>query len=125
MIGYVTLGTNDLDRSGRFYDQLFEMLGAKRVHSDEASIAWASGVHSTIFVVLYPVNGERATAGNGTMIALNADSIEQVDALYRQSILIGATNEGAPGIRSGGYYCAYVRDPDGNKLNFHCNPDHT
>lgn len=125
MIGYITLGSNDIKRSGEFYDQIFKILGAKRIHQDETSIAWAADSESVIFTTIYPANGELATAGNGTMIALKANSQEQVDSLYKKALSIGASDEGAPGIRSGGFYCSYVRDLDSNKLNFHFNPNAT
>ncbi|MBU3020470.1 VOC family protein [Aestuariibacter sp. A3R04] len=123
MIGYITCGTNDIIRSGEFYDQIFELLGAKRIHTDESSIAWARDGGEIIFTTILPVNGRQATAGNGTMIAFRANSTEHVQALYRRSLDIGASDEGAPGIRSGGFYCAYIRDLDNNKLNFHFNPN--
>ncbi len=125
MIGYITLGSNDIHRSGEFYDQIFEMLGAKRIHEDNTSIAWAKDGDSVIFTAIYPANGEAATAGNGTMIALRTNAKEEVEALYKKALSIGGSDEGAPGIRSGGFYCSYIRDPDGNKLNFHFNPNIT
>jgi len=123
MIGYITLGSNDIKRSGEFYDQIFKVLGAKRIHEDVASIAWATDSKSVIFTTISPANGEPATAGNGTMIALSANSQEQVESLYEKALSLGASDEGAPGIRSGGFYCSYVRDLDNNKLNFHFNPN--
>lgn len=123
MIGYVTCGTNDIVRSGEFYDQIFAIMGAKRVHTDKTSIAWKREGETVIFVVVNPFDGQSASFGNGTMVAFCAFSKEQVDTLYRKAVSLGASDEGAPGIRSGGYYCAYVRDLDGNKLNFHYNPN--
>ena len=122
MIGYITLGTNDVEKSGEFYDQIFDILEAKRVYDEKSCIAWAKDNSSVIFTVLTPQNGEPASAGNGTMIAIQATSQAQVDALYKKALSIGASDEGAPGLRSGGYYCAYVRDFDSNKINFHVNP---
>ncbi|MCC2607580.1 VOC family protein [Planctobacterium marinum] len=125
MIGYITLGTNDVLNGGIFYDQLFAILGAKRVYDQANCIAWAKDDASVIFTLLNPENGQQATAGNGTMIAFQAASQAQVESLYYKALEIGASDEGAPGIRSGGFYCAYIRDLDGNKLNFHFNPNGT
>lgn len=122
MVGYVMYGTNDLAKSSVFYDQIFELLGARRIHEDSKSIAWAKEGESVIFVLTLPVNKLSATSGNGTMIALCAESKAKVDELYGKAIELGASDEGAPGMRSGGFYCAYVRDLDSNKLNFHFNP---
>lgn len=71
-----------------------------------------------MFSVIKPYDGNPATVGNGTMIALAADSTKQVDALHAKALLLGADDEGAPGMRQSGFYCAYARDLDGNKLNF-------
>ena len=123
MIGYVTCGTNDIVRSGEFYDQIFAMLGAQRVHSDDTSIAWKRKDNTVVFAVVHPFDGKPASFGNGTMVAFCTSSKEQVNALHQKALDLGASDEGAPGIRSGGFYCAYVRDMDGNKLNFHFNPN--
>lgn len=122
MIGYVTLGSNDLEMTRRFYDPLMEMLGATRIFESETFFAWSTGDGTPILAVGKPFDGNAATHGNGTMIALIASSREQVDRLHKKALELGGKNEGEPGIRSGGNYCAYFRDPDGNKLNFHCKP---
>ncbi|EWH10231.1 glyoxalase/bleomycin resistance protein/dioxygenase [Catenovulum agarivorans DS-2] len=123
MIGYITLGSNDIDRAGAFYEQIFKIMDVKKIFTDERSIAWAKDKKSVIFTIIRPYNGEMASVGNGTMVALQASSKQQVDQLYAKSLALGASDEGAPGIRSGGFYCAYIRDLDGNKLNFHFNPN--
>ncbi|TQV77180.1 VOC family protein [Aliikangiella marina] len=122
MVGYITLGVSDVSKSGNFYEQLFAMLGAKRVFDETSCIAWAKDENSVIFTILTPENGQPATAGNGTMIALQAESELQVDSLHKKALDLGASDGGAPGLRAGGYYCAYIRDFDGNKINFHFNP---
>jgi len=122
MIGYITLGVSDVFESGNFYEELFLILGAKRVFEQASCLAWAKDDSSAIFTILTPENGLLPTAGNGTMIALQAESEMQVDSLYEKALELGALDEGAPGLRSGGYYCAYIRDFDGNKINFHYNP---
>lgn len=118
MIGYVTLGTNDMARAARFYDGLLGAMGARRAMESETFIAWFVKPGSPGVSVIKPFDGKVATAGNGTMVALVVDSREKVDALHRKALELGAKNEGDPGQRGQGFYAAYFRDLDGNKLNF-------
>jgi predicted lactoylglutathione lyase len=119
MIGYVTLGTNDLDRAARFYDALLAEIGAGRYMADDRFVAWAVAPDKPALGVIKPYDGKPATVGNGTMVAMVVDSPAKVDALYKKAMELGATDEGAPGPRGGsGFYAAYFRDLDGNKLNF-------
>jgi predicted lactoylglutathione lyase len=67
--------------------------------------------------VILPFDGRAATPGNGTMVALAADSTEGVDRVHRKAMSLGAKDEGAPGPRGQGFYAGYFRDLDGNKLN--------
>ena len=120
MIGYTTLGSNDLLKAKAFYGPILELFGAKQVFDSDAFLAWNNGAGSPMFAVMKPYNKEQATAGNGTMIALLSSSPEEVDKLHAKALALGAVNEGDPGPRKGGYYCAYFRDLDGNKLNFYC-----
>ena len=120
MIGYITLGTNDLTRAVAFYDELFASLGAGRFMEDEKFVAWAIAPGQPAFSVTLPFDGQAATAGNGTMIALAVDAHEKVDALYAKAMSLGAGDEGKPGLRGDGFYAAYFRDLDGNKLNVFC-----
>ena len=120
MIGYVTLGTNDIERAAQFYDQLLAEVGAKRFMELETFIAWAASPQGGGLCVTKPFDGNAATVGNGVMVALRMDSNEKVDALYRKAIELGAEDEGAPGPRGDGFYAGYFRDPDGNKLNAFC-----
>jgi catechol 2,3-dioxygenase-like lactoylglutathione lyase family enzyme len=117
MIGYVTLGTNDLPRAAAFYDALLGELGAKRTMDFGTFILWGTGRGPGLAVTL-PYNKQPATVGNGVMVALAVDSKEKVDALYRKAMALGATDEGKPGPRADNFYAAYFRDLDGNKLNF-------
>jgi len=117
MIGYVTLGTNDIERASDFYDQLLAELGAKRILQTETFIAWATSPQGPALSVTKPFDGNAATVGNGVMVALAMDSSDKVDTLYRKAIELGATDEGAPGPRGDNFYAGYFRDPDGNKLN--------
>ena len=120
MIGYVTLGTNDLERAAQFYDQLLAELGAKRFMDTDTFIAWVASPNGAAMSVTKPFDGNPATVGNGVMVALRMDSNEKVDAFYRKAIELGAKDEGAPGPRGAGFYAGYFRDPDGNKLNAFC-----
>jgi len=117
MIGYVTVGTNDIARAAAFYDALLGELGAKRAMQMETFIAWATGAGMPMFFVIKPFDKNPATVGNGVMVALAASSKAQVDALYRKALELGATDEGKPGPRGDGFYAGYFRDLDGNKLN--------
>jgi catechol 2,3-dioxygenase-like lactoylglutathione lyase family enzyme len=120
MIGYVTLGTNDLPRATAFYDKLLGALGAKRVYENERGIAWGTSMQAPSLGVMTPFDGKAATRGNGTMVALVVDSTAKVDALYKLAMELGGTDEGGPGPRGDGFYAAYFRDLDGNKLNVFC-----
>ncbi len=121
MIGYITVGTNNLERSASFYDPLFSNLGANRAMETDDFIAWSNADNSPMFSIHTPADGQRATVGNGVMIAILAKNSAQVDTIYNQAITLGATDEGKPGSRGdSGFYAAYFRDLDGNKLNIHC-----
>lgn len=122
MIGYVTLGTHDLERARAFYDDLLGLLGATRVYDFDRGTAWGTSQTGASLGVLLPFNGEAASPGNGNMVALAVDQTAKVDALYARALELGATTEGAPGDRGGGFYAAYFRDLDGNKLNCFCMP---
>ncbi len=125
MIGYVTLGTNDLPRAVAFYDALFGSVGIGRFMEEENYfVAWAPTPDSPSVAVSVPFNKEPATVGNGVMVALFRESPEEVDAIYSKALELGATDEGKPGFRpegnTSGFYAGYFRDLDGNKLNAFC-----
>ena len=120
MIGYVTLGTNDLPRALGFYDALLGTIGAKRVFENDRGVAWGTSEQSPSLAVMKPFDGRAATSGNGTMVALAADSNEKVDAVHALAMRLGARDEGKPGPRGDGFYAAYFRDLDGNKLACFC-----
>lgn len=117
MIGYITVGTNDWDRALAFYDALLNEFDATRSMETDSFVAWSAPSGSTAFVLHKTANGLPATYGNGTMIALAARDKEQVDAVYRRALELGAIDEGAAGPRGEGFYAGYFRDQDGNKLN--------
>ncbi|MCK8456796.1 MULTISPECIES: VOC family protein [Sphingomonas] len=122
MIGYATLGTNDIDSALTFYDALFATVGGKRLMQmpDERKLTfYGAGARTPMLAIGKPYDGQAATAGNGTMVALSADTREQVDQVYAKAIELGGADEGGPGSRGPeqmGFYGAYFRDPDGNKL---------
>ena len=97
MIGYVTLGTNDMPRAASFYDALLAEIGARRFMESERLIAWAVSPDKPALGVVKPYDGKAATIGNGVMIALVVDSNAKVDALYKKALALGAADEGAPG----------------------------
>jgi catechol 2,3-dioxygenase-like lactoylglutathione lyase family enzyme len=117
MIGYVTLGTNDLERAARFYDALLAEVGAKRFMEMERFIAWAVSPTAPGIGVGRPYDGNAATVGNGVMVALVVDSKAKVDKIHAKALSLGAKDEGAVGPRGEGFYAGYFRDLDGNKLN--------
>lgn len=120
MIGYITVGTNDLNRAAGFYDELLAGLGAQRAMENERLVAWSAGAGTPMFAVISPADGNAASAGNGTMVALACDSHEKINELHAKALALGAADEGAPGPRGddGSFYGGYFRDLDGNKLVF-------
>ena len=122
VIGFVMVGTNELEKSSKFYDAVLAHLGMKRVTITERYIGYGhssedSGVK---FYITKPHNKENANAGNGTMVALSAETKEAVDKFHKTALENGATDEGAPGPRSDGNYYGYIRDHDGNKITARC-----
>lgn len=122
MIGYVTVGTNDLDRARTYYDALFESVGGKRLmqlEDQRGFTMYGVAMNRPGVVVMRPFDGGAAAPGNGTMVALVMDSKDKVDAFHAKALELGGTNEGDPGYRGDpklGYYFAYFRDLDRNKF---------
>lgn len=123
MVGYVTLGTNDIERAAKFYDSLLESFGAKRLMDMETFILWGKSFEEPCLSVTKPFDGNAATVGNGVMVALQAESKDAANALHAKALELGGKDEGAPGPRGEGFYAGYFRDLDGNKLNFFCAKD--
>lgn len=117
MLGYVSLGTNELERACKFYDQLMASIGHKRIFDLDGFVAWGLSLDQPGVAVTRPFDGGDATVGNGVMVAMSMPSKEAVDAFYNKAIELGASDEGAPGQRGEGFYAGYFRDLDGNKLN--------
>ena len=121
MIGYVTLGTNDISAAGAFYDALLADSGASRMMDEEGFIAWTVSTEKPALSVCKPNDGNTATVGNGMMVALVFDTPEKVVAMHALAMELGGTDEGAPGPRGeSGFYAGYFRDLDGNKLCAFC-----
>jgi catechol 2,3-dioxygenase-like lactoylglutathione lyase family enzyme len=121
MIGYVTMGTNDLDKARGFYDALLGELGANRkMEFDSGFTLYGTSDRRPGIAVTRPYDGNPAAAGNGHMAALAMESREMVDRMHAKALALGGSDEGAPGLRSpegpGAFYGAYFRDLDGNKL---------
>ncbi len=121
MIGYVTLGSNDLDRSRSFYDALMPVIGAGRIMEfGDHFTMYGTGMGQPGLAVCKPYDGNSATAGNGNMASIAVDSRARVDALYAKAMELGGKCEGPPGVRGEegpqAFYGAYFRDLDGNKL---------
>lgn len=120
MIGYVTIGTNDMARAARFYDELLAVLGAKRAMQADNYIAWGTSPEAPMVSIIRPYDGKAATVGNGMMVALAAKSKAEVDAVYRKAIELGGKDEGPAGPRGDTFYAGYFRDLEGNKLAVFC-----
>jgi predicted lactoylglutathione lyase len=120
MIGYVTIGTNDLDRAAEFYDEILSFFGGKRFMENERLIAWSAGENQPGVGICKPFDGNAATVGNGMMVSLMASSPEQVQSVHAKALELGGSDEGAPGQRMPQFYGAYFRDLDGNKLCTFC-----
>jgi catechol 2,3-dioxygenase-like lactoylglutathione lyase family enzyme len=120
MIGYATVGTNDLPRAAAFYDALLAEIGAKRQLEFDRGISWGVSWDKPALGVMKPFDGQPATVGNGTMVALVVDSPATVDRVHAKAMALGAKDEGAAGPRGPTFYAGYFRDLDGNKLNVFC-----
>ena len=120
MIGYITLGTNDVERARTFYDALLADTGAKRIMEFGDFTMWGLSFDQPGIAVTPPHDGNPATVGNGNMAALVFDTRAKVDAIHAKALELGGTCEGPPGVRGEegpqAFYGAYFRDLDGNKL---------
>jgi predicted lactoylglutathione lyase len=121
MIGYVTVGSNDLEKSRSFYDALMPVIGAGRIMEfGDNFTMYGTGLNRPGLAICKPYDGNPAQAGNGNMASIACDSRAKVDEFYAKAIALGGTDEGPPGVRGeegpNAFYGAYFRDPDGNKL---------
>jgi catechol 2,3-dioxygenase-like lactoylglutathione lyase family enzyme len=120
MIGYTTLGTNDINRAAAFYDPVLGLLDQHRLWAYERGFGWGTTPDQPSLGVLLPFDGQPATVGNGTMVALLAPNPDVVDQVHLLALTLGGQNEGNVGPRGEGFYGGYFRDPDGNKLCVYC-----
>ncbi len=115
MIGYATIGSNDLEKAKGFYDKVLAPLGGKRTMTNERMQGYGGGA-GAMLAVCRPYDEHAAAPGNGNMVALSAPSREVVDATHAAAMANGGSDEGAPGLRGDTFYGAYFRDLDGNKV---------
>jgi len=117
MIHHVSLGSNDLARARAFYDAVMPLLGFRLLKSNDSAAHY--GVGEIIFSIQAPLDGKPASPGNGVHVAFPARTREMVDAFHREGLKHGGSSDGEPGLRpeyDANYYGAFVRDPDGNKI---------
>jgi catechol 2,3-dioxygenase-like lactoylglutathione lyase family enzyme len=121
MIGYVTLGTNDLPRARAFYDALLAEIGGKRLMEfGERGCAWGAAMDKPMLGIMQPFDKKPASVGNGVMVAIAVEARDKVDRVYKKALELGGKDEGPAGPRGEGFYAGYFRDLDGNKLNVFC-----
>lgn len=117
MIHHVSVGTSDLARARAFYDPVMRELGLHRTFDADEAVGYGAGI--TSFSLNLPSDGAPATPGNGVHIAFEVEKRSAVDAFHRVAIERGGESDGEPGLRpeyDANYYAAFVRDPDGNKI---------
>jgi catechol 2,3-dioxygenase-like lactoylglutathione lyase family enzyme len=121
-VAHVTFGTNDLARGARFYDAVIAEYGGQRSFENDRAIGWAFPEGGPSIGITYPYDRNDANVGNGTMIAVMAKDEDQVRRVHAAALANGGSCEGPPGLRDNGFFAAYYRDPDGNKMNCFCIP---
>jgi len=121
-LAHCTFGTTDLARGGTFYDAIITEFGGARAFENERAIGWSFAEGGPSIGICLPFDHQPATQGNGTMFAIMARDEDQVRRVHAAALASGGSCEGAPGLRANGFYAAYYRDPDGNKMNAFCMP---
>ena len=116
MIGYTTIGVTDLERARAFYDAVLAPLGGRRTLGYERSQYYGGPARGAMLGITLPHDGGPQTVGNGVMVALTAETPAVIEAVHAAALAAGGTCEGPPGDRGGGFWGAYFRDLDGNKL---------
>ena len=119
MLGYTTIGTNDLEKSVKFYDKLLALVGGKLLMGMDRIKFYGTDAGGAMLAICEPFDKSTPDCGNGNMIAIPAGSPEGANDLYAKAIELGATDEGEPGQRMPFFYGGYVRDLDGNKVCFY------
>ncbi len=120
MIGYVTLGTNDLPRAAAFYDALLAEVGGRRQMEFPRGYVWGTAPDRPGLSVVKPFDEKPATVGNGVMAAIAVDARDKVNRVHKKALELGGKDEGAAGPRGDNFYAGYFRDLDGNKLSVFC-----
>jgi catechol 2,3-dioxygenase-like lactoylglutathione lyase family enzyme len=121
-LAHVTFGSNDLERGAKFYDAVIGEYGGTRTFGHDTAIGWSFPDGGTSIGICNPYDGNAANVGNGTMFAVMAKDEDQVRRVHAAALTNGGSCEGPPGQRDNGFYAAYFRDPDGNKMNSFCVP---
>ena len=118
MFSFITLGTNDLNKSKIFYDELLKSINILNVEEADRYVGYAkkTTLEKIEFYLMMPQNKQTATFGNGTMITFSINTKNEVDSFYNLALRLGAKDEGLPGPRHEEHYYAYFRDLDGNKI---------
>lgn len=119
---HITFGTADLARGMKFYDGIIAEYGGSRAWSKDTAAAWSFPDGGPSVGICYPYDGQPASFGNGTMIATMVKDEDQVRRIHAAALANGGSCEGPPGLRENGFFAAYFRDPDGNKMNCFCVP---
>ena len=119
MIGYVTIGTKDMEQAKSFWTKLLEPLGAKLLMDGGRIALIGEDMGKPMLAVCIPYDEKKPHQGNGNMLAFSAETREKVDALHARALELGATDDGAPGERMPTFYGGYIRDADGNKAVFY------
>lgn len=117
MVHHVSLGTTDLERARAFYDPVMQELGLRRTLQVDEAIGYGAGI--TVFSLNLPADGAAASPGNGVHVAFEVEKRAAVDAFFHVAVTNGGVADGEPGLRpeyDSHYYAAFVRDPDGNKI---------
>ena len=117
MLNHVMVGSNDIERSKRFYDAVLPIVGILPLSEAADGVGYSCGTFH--FSMQVPIDGKPASVGNGSHIAFGVENRGMVDRFYAAALAHGGTSDGAPGLRpeyDGNYYGAFVRDPDGNKI---------
>ena len=127
MIGFAMLGTNDMQRARGFYDQLMPLLEARinQAWSTEERVWYMAGANAPMLALTKPFDGQPASVGNGSMLALAVPSRDAVHAVHARAVQLGGVDEGGPGNRDprpDDLYRAYFRDLDGNKVMVFASP---
>jgi catechol 2,3-dioxygenase-like lactoylglutathione lyase family enzyme len=121
-LAHVTFGSNDLARGAKFYDAIMGEYGGGRAFEHDTAIGWAFPDGGPSIGICNPFDGNTANFGNGRMFAVMAKDEDQVRRVHAAALANGGSCEGPPGQRPNGFYAAYFRDPDGNKMNSFCVP---